>query len=61
MGANVEMMKQLAAGADFFEIIFEAKFGLNFPPPYFSQRSLRRGGELAQIPLIVGNLKIITY
>ena len=47
MGANIEMMKQPAAGADFFEIIFEAKFGLNFPPPYFSQKSLRRGGEVS--------------
>ena len=43
IGANIEMMKQPATGADSFYTIFETKFGLNFPP-YFSQKSLRREG-----------------
>ena len=43
MGANIEMMKQPAAGADFFKIIFEAKFGINFPPLFFTKIAQKGG------------------
>ena len=44
MGMDIKKMKQPAARADFFEIVFEENLDLTSPfPPYFSQKSLRRG------------------
>ena len=67
MSANIEIMKQPAAGADFFEIIFEGKFGLNFPPLFFTKIALKGGPEVSSntpdskkhvyIPLYIGNME----
>ncbi len=43
---NIGKMKKPAAGADFFEVIFEAKFGLNFPPLFFAKIA-QKGGEVS--------------